>query len=322
MQQNMPGYGRKRIKRKLRWRRLIVLITIFALLIFGIVKTYQLISYLFFTPREITKTTLPHGKNYDENLINKNINLLIFGLDGADKEGLREAKRTDALLLISFDTKDKKVSAISIPRDTIVKIPQREAMDKINHAYFYGGELLVKQTMANFLNIPIHNFVALDAQSFMQIIDILGGIGIYVENDMNYEDPYQNLIIHIKKGYQKLTGEQALKYIRYRSDELGDIGRVLRQQKFLKAFSEQLFSLNGLTKLPYLKTVAQQMIQTDVEMPQAIKMIMAFRSYDRQSITFEMLPGDFATIQDVSYWQTQPDEIRTTLDRLGIYHLK
>ena len=75
----------------------------------------------------------------------------------------------------------------------------------------------------------------------MKAVDILGGVDLYVERNMNYDDPFANLSIHLTKGYQHLDGQKAGQYGRFRYDELGDIGGVQRQQRFLKALSDEMF---------------------------------------------------------------------------------
>jgi LCP family protein required for cell wall assembly len=194
--------------------------------------------------------------------------------------------------------------------------------DKINHAFRYGGAELARQTVADFLRVPVDCHIVLDPQGFVRIVDILGGINIYVENDMDYEDPYQDLYIHIKRGYQKLDGKTAMQYVRFRNDDLGDIGRMLRQQRFLKVFLDQLFSYSGLLKLPYLKPVIEEVVSTDLVAPTVFKMFRSFRSYGKEAVRFERLQGEPTTIDDISYLQTDPTEVKAMLDALDIAYIK
>ena len=157
-----------------------------------------------------------------------------MGIDDGDSEAAEsEPKRTDAMMLASFDPEGNEVALVSMPRDTMVQIPGHKGYDKINAAYAYGGVMLAKQTVANLLRVPIHYYVLVDWRAFKESIDLIGGVDLYVDKDMYYEDPYADLVIDIKHGYQHLNGELAGQYVRFRKDELGDIGRVQRQQKFM-----------------------------------------------------------------------------------------
>ena len=305
----------KRIRRKLRLGRVLVFCIFLGVIGFIVYNTIMLMRYMFFTERDKNFATYPYKTTADKR-IDKNINLLVLGLDGNIENG--EPRRTDSILLLSFNKSIKNVAVLSIPRDTRAQIAGKEGYEKINHAYAYGEEKLARQTVANLLDIPIDYHIVLDGQGFMHIIDVLGGVGVYVENDMNYDDPYQGLSIHLKKGYQKLTGEQAVKYIKFRNDELGDIGRVLRQQKFFKAFLDEFFSLSTVLKAPYIKDVFTNSVKTDIDLPSMTKMMLSFKKYEKESIKYDMLPGEFKTINSTSYWLTNDDEIRKELEKMKI----
>ena len=177
----------------------------------------------------------------DDAKLNERINILLLGIDDGDSEAAEtEPKRTDAIILLSFDPANNKVSVLSIPRDTKVILPGHKDPEKINAAYAYGGAVMAKQTVANLLRVPIHYYALANWQGFIDIVNLIGGVDIYVDKDMYYEDPYADLVIDIKHGYQHMDGVTAGKYVRFRKDELGDIGRVQRQQKFLKAAAEQI----------------------------------------------------------------------------------
>ena len=311
---------RKKVRKKIRWGRLIVLLAVFSLIIW---LGYFLCSSLYsaFTSTDDHRAVIvPVGSKPEKSLLESRINVLVMGIDGSENDGLPH--RTDSMLLVSFNTVDKGVAILSIPRDTRVQIPNHDGYEKINHAYAYGGEDLARQTVANFLNVPVHNYVLMDSKGFIQIIDALGGIGVFVENDMDYEDPKQGLEIHLKKGYQKLNGENSLKYVKFRNDELGDIGRVLRQQKFLKAFISELFSVNGLSKIFYVKSTLEKSIDTNIDFTTAFKIANSFKSYSQDDLVVDMLPGEFATIGGVSYWVSDSYKIATELEKLNIPYIK
>lgn len=312
---------RKVIKKKLRWGRFFLLIILLALIVAPVYGIFTLVDYFCYTKIDTSKITVPSGVQFDTEKAQTRINVVLLGLDGKKSDDFEQPRRTDSMLFCSFDTEAKKVAVLSIPRDTFTELPGG-SKEKINHAYAYGKEAMSRQAVADFLCTHVNYHAVLDTECFMRIVDVLGGIGIYVENDMDYEDPYQDLYIHIKKGYQKLNGEQAVKYIRFRSDELGDVGRVLRQQKFMKAFADQLFSFDGILKLPYLKPIFDNVLQTDINVLSFSKMVLSFKKYSKEGIEFEMLPGEFSTIDGISYWVVTPVQVRSTLDKLGIEYIK
>ena len=323
MSQRYSGSGRVVRKKKLRWGRLFLLVALLAILLWCVYGFFSITSYVFFNDDYLSKVVRPVDKQVSDDFLQRQMNVLVLGLDGSDgADDPSNPRRTDTILLVSFDLEQKGVSVLSIPRDTRLQIAGKKGYDKVNHAYVYGGEKLSRQTIANFLNVPIHHSVVLDAKGFMQIVDVLGGVGLYVENEMNYEDPYQGLSIHLKKGYQRLSGEQSIKYIKFRSDELGDIGRVLRQQKFLKAFAAELFSFKAVSKSSYLKDAFTQAILTDMTLPSVVKAGRAFKKYSQDGVVFEVLPGGFATIGGVSYWATDRQEVSAVLKRLGINEIE
>jgi LCP family protein required for cell wall assembly len=136
-----------------------------------------------------------------EATLSKRVNILVLGIDYGDNEVSGSPKRSDTLIVASVDPVAGTVSVLSIPRDTRVAIPGRSGYDKIAHAYAYGGPQLSARTVEAFLGIPINYYVTLDWQGFISVVDILGGVDMYVEQDMNSEDLTAVYSIHLKKGF-------------------------------------------------------------------------------------------------------------------------
>ncbi|MEG0970812.1 MAG: LCP family protein, partial [Acidaminococcaceae bacterium] len=191
--------------RRLRVGRLLLVLLLLTVAVSGCFWLGQTIYKLFATP--VVPVTVANDETLLDETLNRRINVLILGIDDGDSEDFEGPKRTDAMLVASFDPDHNEVALVSIPRDTRVQIPGRVGLDKINHAHAYGGVLLAKQTVANLLKIPIHYYVLLNWQGFIDVINIIGGVDMYVEDNMNYEDPYADLKIHITKGYQHLDGK-------------------------------------------------------------------------------------------------------------------
>lgn len=230
------------------------------------------------------------------------LNILLMGIDDGDPEIPKGPRRSDAMLVASIHPEQKSIQLLSIPRDTRVPISGRSGYDKIAHAFFYGGAPLSVRTVEEALHIPIDYYMVIDWQAFIKVVDILGGVDLYVEQDMNYEDPYENLAIHLRKGQQHLDGEKAGQYVRFRHDELGDIGRVQRQQEFLQVLGKQLLQPATLFKIPALVTTVSRYVQTDMSTYTLLKLANALKEIRPSSIYSSTLPGDFATLDEISYW--------------------
>ena len=260
---NLPQ--RPHRKRRLRWGRLVFFIVLLAAVVtagfWGAVWCYDNLI----APPKVDVVGADSKITADETL-NSRINVLLLGIDDGDSEAAEsEPKRTDAMMLASFDPEGNEVALVSMPRDTMVQIPGHKGYDKINAAYAYGGVILAKQTVANLLRVPIHYYVLVDWRAFKESIDLIGGVDLYVDKDMYYEDPYADLVIDIKHGYQHLNGELAGQYVRFRKDELGDIGRVQRQQKehAMVADAEDILSFLKKRggKMPYCDDTPMEIIK-------------------------------------------------------------
>jgi LCP family protein required for cell wall assembly len=235
---------------------------------------------------------------------------VILVLGGDYRKG--EVGRTDTILLVFLDTKEKTVHILNIPRDTYVNIAGKGIKTKINHAFAYGGVDMAKETVENFLNIEIDHYVDTDFDGFVSLIDALGGVQVDVEKRMYY--PAEN--IDLQKGLQTLDGEQALAYVRYRSDGLGDLGRVERQQKFLPILADKVMSLSTLWKIPKLVGIFRENVDTDLTLRELISFANAFKSFDISQLKTSMLPGAPEYINGVSYFISDPNETAQLIDEL------
>ena len=227
------------------------------------------------------------------------------------------------MMLAIFDPEGNEVALVSMSRDTMVQIPGHKGYDKINAAYAYGGVMLAKQTVAYLLRVPIHYYVLVDWRAFKESIDLIGGFDLYVDKDMYYEDPYADLVIDIKHGYQHINGALAGLYVRFRKDELGDIGRVQRQQKFMMALAAQIFNIDTVTKIPALFSTVDRHVETDMDTMTMIKAANTFKLFGDQNLKSCILYGDFYDAPDgISYWRTSQQQVERTLDELGIPYMK
>ena len=235
------------------------------------------------------------------------INILVLGVD----ERADDVGRSDTSFVVTLDTEAKKITVLSIPRDSRVKIAGH-GWDKFNHAFAFGGLPLSKSTAENLLGVSIHYTVTIDFKGFMRMIDALGGITIDVEKRMRYSDPYDDdggLVIDLYPGVQRLSGKEAIKYVRYR-DEEGDIGRVARQQKFLKALLKELASPQTVVRLPELAKEFYGAVKTDMPLSKVMKLLPAVQESASSGMATATVPGAPLWIKEVSYWQPNITELR------------
>lgn len=254
------------------------------------------------------------------NTLNRKINILILGSDynyiGAKKIDERQGgarTRTDTIMLASLDPSTHKISLMSIPRDTYALLTGYH-YDKINAAMTYGGIDLVKSTITDLTGIPIDYYMGLKVDGLVNIIDLLDGIRIYVEKDMHYVDETAHLGINIHKGWKEaMNGEQANQYVRFRKDELGDIGRVQRQQKFVRAVVDKMMQPQSWLKIPALLDHLNDNIETDIPSEIIGQMIRFGTSIKKEDVHMVMLPGTFSTINGISFWRMNTLQAREVI---------
>ena len=232
------------------------------------------------------------------------VNILVMGVD----ERSDDVGRSDTMFVVTVDTGTKEVSLLSIPRDTRVKIPGY-GWDKINHAYAEGGHKLSKRAVEDLLGIPLDYYAIINFAAFNKIVDAVGGVTIDVEKRMYYEDPYDNLLIDLKPGLQKMDGRTAIKYVRYR-DEEGDIGRIERQQKFVKAMLSEASSPFILPRIPGIIREVNSALDTDMTTAEMLNLAKLLSDASKAGLKADMVPGKPAYIAEISYWLPDIIELR------------
>jgi|YNPMSStandDraft_1061717.scaffolds.fasta_scaffold17942_3 LCP family protein required for cell wall assembly len=226
--------------------------------------------------------------------------ILALGLD-------QQSGNTDTIIVATVDFEKKAVYALSIPRDTLADIPGHRPF-KVNAAYAWGGLQTAKQTVENLLGVTIDRVVLVRLEGFKRIVDLLGGVEIDIEKDMHYVDRKQRLYIHLKKGYRLLDGEKAMQYVRFRHDPLGDLGRIYRQQKFLKALAAKMFQWQQLDRLPELTRQVMKQLETDMTTREVLQLARLGKELPPERIFTGVLPGQSQSVNGLSYYV--PDETR------------
>lgn len=236
--------------------------------------------------------------------------VMLMGVD--EREG--DVGRSDTLMIATLDAKKHKAAILSVPRDTRVKI-KGHGFDKINAAYAYGGHKLTQNTVEDLLGVEMEHYVIINVNAFTKIIDAIGGIDINVEKRMYYEDPWDDnggLVINLYPGQQHMDGKTAITYVRYR-DEEGDIGRITRQQKFMKAVMDKLTSPSIIPRIPAIIGEVVDSINTDLSVKQMIEFMAALKEAQSNGLQTEMLPGRPMYIGGVSYWIPDLSKLRATV---------
>lgn len=206
--------------------------------------------------------------------------------------GVANQGGSDTIMLGCFDTNEKTASLISIPRDTLVRVDGTNS--KIN-ALYTGGEDVddMVNTVSGMLGVPIDFWMSVNLSAFRKIVDTIGGVYFDVPVNMNYDDPYQNLSIHISKGYQKLNGTQAEGVMRCRNCySNADLGRVETQRAFLAALVEQTITLSNVTKVTELINILSEYVKTNMPLDNMLFFAKAAIGMDLDAdLTGATLPG-------------------------------
>ncbi|MGK2849129.1 MAG: LCP family protein [Minisyncoccota bacterium] len=223
------------------------------------------------------------------------INILLLGRAGEHYPG---KNLTDTLIVMSIDTRQKKVSLLSLPRDLYVPIPHTDLSTKINALYQYGlsqntGADLLRTSVETITGQPIQYFFILDFDGFEKAINVLGGIHVDVLRD--FYDPrypgknYSYETFEIKKGWKTLDGATTLKYVRERhNDPEGDFGRAKRQQQVIQAVKDRAFSVGtflNIFAVNNLLNILGESVKTNMSLEDMESFLELARSLDTENIS-------------------------------------
>jgi LCP family protein required for cell wall assembly len=239
------------------------------------------------------------------------INTLVMGVDEA---------RSDTMMVVRYNKETHRISMISIPRDTRVNIPGY-GYTKINAAVGKKeGSALAMKTVSNFLNIPIHHYIKVDFKAVIKIVDIIGGVKVNVPINMNYDDPAQDLHIHINKGTQVLNGKNALHFLRFRSGYADqDLGRIKAQQEFAKAFVKKLTSPSNILKAGSLINTIIENTKTNLKQEDIALYVKNISEINMDQIKMYTVPGDGEgkKINGVAYFIHDDAKLREIMDQMN-----
>ena len=240
----------------------------------------------------------------------QNVRVLVLGLDEdyTDNDiAYTSRARTDTLIAVNIDLANKQVNVLSIPRDLWVYIP-KSGYGKINEAYGDGGPLRAEATVLKNLGTPAFDYyVTLSLNATQNIVNALGGIDVAVEKNMDYDDSWGHLHIHLKKGLHHLNGEETAEYIRFRHDPEGDFGRMRRQRQVVQILSTRMRDAAIAVHLPALLGVIKDNMRTDMPFGKVYDLALGMRGVSAQSVHSAVLPADVGWINGESVVFVRPD---------------
>ncbi|MBO8157874.1 MAG: LCP family protein [Bacillaceae bacterium] len=310
--------------RKKRKKSLWILWSVFGLILFAFGVTAGYAVYLTDMAKDTTeqaqlklkrgsiseKRTEPVDPDYD------NISILFLGIDDSEVRNFGGNARSDAMVLATFNEKEKSVKMVSIPRDSYVYVPVEGRYDKITHAHAYGGVDAAVETVEQLFDIPVDYFVRLNFEAFIEVVDALGGIEYDVPfhiSEKNSEDVHNAIVL--EKGLQILNGEEALALARTRKYD-SDLARGERQLELLKAIFKKAASIQSVGKYDDLIESIGGNMKTNLSFDEMV----SFHDYvfNRKSFQIEtmQLKGDHTFIDEIYYYrldETNLNEVSKTL---------
>ncbi|MDO5302195.1 MAG: LCP family protein [Tissierellia bacterium] len=254
---------------------------------------------------------------------NRPLHMALFGIDKTattDMTAEDNPSRSDVVMLLTMDPRQRKAQLLSLPRDTYVRVPGYKGKTKLGHAYAYGGHELAIETIEDFMDVDIDHYAVVDYQAVEKLVNAVGGVEVDIPFDYEYLDTYvvPNLRINFKKGPQKLNGADAVRYLRIRKQyEDQDIGRIQAQQGFLMTLFDQIKSPKLLFRFNTLLDIANNNVETDLNYGEIAYLAKFGLSLDREDIITDTLVGDDTYIGDIAYYIVDEDSAREQLNRFS-----
>ena len=215
------------------------------------------------------------------------------------------AKLTDTIMVASYNPAKQSAVLISIPRDTFVgeNKAKTSSYDKINAIYQSKGAEGTLKEVNKLTGLKIKNYIVISNNALVELVDAIGGVEFDVPTDMNYDSYRQDLHIDLKKGYQKLSGEQAEWLVRFRKNNDGttysgewgndDYGRMRTQREFLKAVAEQTLKAKNITKVGNIIDIVKRNVTTNISNWEEVKEYIPYAlDFNLENLGAETIPGD------------------------------
>lgn len=277
-----------KIRKKVLFRNLIILVLLIAVGGFG---------YFYYFLNSLTVAGGAEGYPVPA----KRVNVLVIGV----AKGL-----ADTMMLASFNPSDKDVQIYSIPRDTYYerKGSNSTAQHKINASYGKGKADGVVKSVEGLTGVTVHYYVQIDYNAVESIVNAVGGIEVVVPQNMNYDDPADDLHIHFEKGQVIQDGDDIVRILRYRKNNKGggyaegDLGRIKMQQEVVKLGIEKVVKGNLVLNFMKLQGPIQDNVKTNMSPKQMMFYITKASSVKSENINLQTLPGTTKNINGLSFF--------------------
>ncbi|WP_102692408.1 LCP family protein [Rummeliibacillus pycnus] len=238
------------------------------------------------------------------------VSILLLGIE--DYSSKKKDGRADTQIVLTLDPNTKEMNMVTIPRDTRVKIEnagEYTGIHKINSAYTYGditgygAAKLQVETTEKLLNIPIDHFIAVNFEAFRDTVDALGGVTIDIKEGFWEKNIYDNKKIIFKKGKAKLSGEEALAFVRMRKRSVDvTYSRDERQRQFLKATIDQAMTAGTIFKVGQLSDILGKNIETDLSMDDLYTLQKQYSNLKSLSINSIEMKGVDQRVDNIDYY--------------------
>ena len=267
-----------------------------------------LITILGLTPQEV------------ENLETKNVLLLGVSED-------LDSTLTDTIIVCSYNPKTQTAYMLSIPRDTFVGKNQNTAKgtDKINSLYSKSPEKLLEK-VSDITGIDVEYYAVVDNNALIEIVDIIGGVNFNVPIDMDYDDPTQDLHIHLSQGIQKIDGKKAEQLLRFRHNNDGtsypveygdnDYGRMRTQREFISETLKQTLVIKNIFKSKEILDTVFNNIETNMEIKELLPYIPDAVEFDINSIISNQLPGESKKLNNLWFFVYDKKETKNLVQEM------
>jgi polyisoprenyl-teichoic acid--peptidoglycan teichoic acid transferase len=256
--------------------------------------------------------------------LSRPMNILVMGIEPVDGtvDGSPEsfAGKSDTMLLIRLNPSDKSIRVLSIPKDTMISIPEG-GLTKVSDANAQGGPVLAARVVSRTLNnAPIDRYIRISTSGLRQLVDQLGGVEVFVPQSMQYKDIKSRFSVDLVKGWQTLNGEQAEEFVRYREANTGDLPRVQRQQALLGALRDRLNSPTVVTRLPQMVRIMRKYFDTNLKVEEMMALVNFSSNLERDNFQMTMLPGTFSRLSrdPDSYWLNMTGQQSLLNDYVGV----
>lgn len=231
--------------------------------------------------------------------------ILIMGVEDYISEGANG--RTDSLIVATINPKDESMNLMSIPRDTLVTIPETYEETKINHAYSYGGKEYTIEAVEELLDVPIDYYTTINFNGFKQLINEVDGVKVEVPFDFTETNYLNGETLSFYEGPMTLDGDEALAYARMRKqDPRGDFGRNERQKEIIISLIEELRKPGNVLKIDKIAKLLSDDVETNVKVSEALSLTSTITRFNHFDINNLKLEGEDTYIDSIYYYT--PDE--------------